>query len=147
MKRKTFLILLMLVVSGVVLLLAAQPGPQEATAVQKVAAAPQAVTVQPPFDPCTNCTTCVIKTPETGKEVYCQPTRDIRWANYCLNLNLDMQLFGRDIIAYRIRWFTGGWSTWYFPGVNDLYKKANEPLRRQWACFNDHEFMYLYNQF
>ena len=47
-------------------------------------------------------------------------------------------------MAYRLRWFSGKWSGWFVPGVNDLYKKPGEPLRRFWACFNDHEFEIIY---
>jgi hypothetical protein len=71
------------------------------------------------------------------------PQHDEEWVKQCLNLNLDKK-FGCRIIAYRIRWFSGRWSSWFVPGVNDLYKKDGEPLRRFWACFNDHGFEILY---
>ncbi len=83
----------------------------------------------------------------TGTEVNSGPIGNNLWVTNCLNLNVDMQILGRDIVAYKIKWRKGGWSTWYFPGVNDLYIKQGEPFRRYWACFNDHTFMYIYNKF
>jgi hypothetical protein len=62
-------------------------------------------------------------------------------------LSLDKEKLGVEIIAYRIQWFSGSWSGWYVPGVNDLYKKPYEPLRRYWACFNDHNFEIIYTAF
>jgi hypothetical protein len=72
---------------------------------------------------------------------------DAEWVDQSLNLNLDQEKLGVKIIAYRIQWFNGTWSGWYVPGVNDLYKKASEPLRREWACFNDHKFEIMYTAF
>ncbi len=69
---------------------------------------------------------------------------DNKIVDECLNLNIDMEMFGVEIAAYRIKWFSGKWSGWFVPGVNDLYKKDGEPLRRYWACFNDHEFEFIY---
>lgn len=71
------------------------------------------------------------------------PRNDNEWLDQCLNLDLDRK-FGCKIIAYKIQWFSGDWSSWFVPGVNDLYKKEGEPLRRFWACFNDHNFEILY---
>lgn len=87
--------------------------------------------------------------PELANQAYVgtqkfSPQRDVEWVNQSLNLSLDQIKFGCDIIAYRIKWSSGAWSGWYAPGVNDLYKKANEPLRRYWATFNDHEFEIIY---
>ncbi len=81
-----------------------------------------------------------------GEATY-PPQRDREWVNQCLNLSLDVEKFGFKIIAYKIKWFSGAWSGWYVPGVNDLYKKNNEPLRRTWACFNDHSFKILYTTY
>jgi hypothetical protein len=72
------------------------------------------------------------------------PLRDSSWVDNCLNLGADIPKFGVKIIAYRLKWFSGHWSDWYVPGVNDLYKKPGEPLRRQWACFSDHTFEIMY---
>ena len=69
---------------------------------------------------------------------------DASWVTDCLNLNSDINKLGVKIVAYRIQWFGGDWSGWYVPGVNDLYKKSGEPLRRFWACFNDHSFEIIY---
>ncbi|MEK7465583.1 MAG: peptidoglycan-binding protein [Patescibacteria group bacterium] len=46
-----------------------------------------------------------------------------------------------EIVRYRIRWFSGGWSDWYTPGVNDVDWKVNDngTQRRVWAYFGDHE--------
>lgn len=77
-----------------------------------------------------------------GTQIF-SPRNDNEWVDQCLNLNLDKK-FGCKIIAYKIQWFSGDWSPWFVPGVNDLYKKEGEPLRRFWACFNDHSFEILY---
>lgn len=73
-----------------------------------------------------------------------RPRNDEEWVEACLNLSLDQKKFGCRIVAYRIQWFSGAWSSWFVPGVNDLYKKPGEPLRRFWACFNDHTFEIVY---
>lgn len=72
------------------------------------------------------------------------PQRDEEWVKDCLNLNIDQRKFGCEIVAYKIKWLGGKWSSWFIPGVNDLYKKPGEPLRRFWACFNDHSFQIIY---
>lgn len=77
-----------------------------------------------------------------GTQIF-SPRHDKEWVDQCLNLNLDKK-FGCKIVAYKIQWFSGDWSSWFVPGVNDLYKKEGEPLRRFWACFNDHNFEILY---
>jgi len=82
-----------------------------------------------------------------GKEVTSGPTGNNLWVTNCMNLNVDVQILGRDIVAYKIKYFNNSWSSWYFPGINDMYQKKGEPCRRVWACFNDHTFMYLYNQY
>jgi hypothetical protein len=74
----------------------------------------------------------------------CKARNDQVWVDRCLDLDLDLERFGCRIVAYRLRWFSGKWSGWFVPGVNDLYKKPGEPLRRYWACFNDHEFEIIY---
>lgn len=60
------------------------------------------------------------------------------------------------IIAYRLRWFNGGWSGWFVPGVNDIDIKYNiygftaPPLtsppgsmRRWWSYFTDHTHSFI----
>ncbi|KAH3710223.1 hypothetical protein DPMN_069694 [Dreissena polymorpha] len=54
------------------------------------------------------------------------------------------------IIAYRIQWFNGSWSTWFGPDLNDLDIKFNinsatcaapikdRSMRRMWSYFYDH---------
>lgn len=73
------------------------------------------------------------------------PQNNQEWVN-SLSTELDVDIFGFKIVAYQIRWFNGSWSSWYVPGVNDLYKKNNEPMRRFWACFNDHTFKIIYKK-
>lgn len=87
--------------------------------------------------------------PELKKQAYVgtqqfKPQLDNEWVEQCLNLSLDQKKWGCKIIAYRIQWFNGQWSTWFVPGINDLYKKSFEPMRRYWACFNDHSFEIIY---
>ena len=72
------------------------------------------------------------------------PRYDQKWVDNCLNLSLDEKELGCKIVAYRVQYFSGSWSGWYQPGVNDLYIKAGEPLRRAWAMFNDHNFEFIY---
>jgi len=77
-------------------------------------------------------------------DTVCSPKEDSRWVDD-LSLDPDVKLAGVKIVAYRIHWFSGSWSPWYVPGVNDLYQKTNlgEPERRAWACFNDHTHNYI----
>lgn len=81
--------------------------------------------------------------PTYAQDVICDPKNDVRWVN-STSTTLDIQLLGVKIVAYRIQWFADSWSAWYVPGVNDLYQKPGETLRRAWACFNDHTHQYLY---
>ncbi|KAH3826694.1 hypothetical protein DPMN_128604 [Dreissena polymorpha] len=80
-------------------------------------------------------------------------TSDCRW-----HAGLDMAdqiIEGGRIIAYKIQWFSGGWSGWYAPGLNDLDTKcivnsmavtncvkANS-LRRRWSYFYDHNHEFI----
>lgn len=41
------------------------------------------------------------------------------------------------LVAYRIRWFNGSWSSWIVPGVNDAHDNA--PKKLLWNFFYDHE--------
>ncbi len=63
-----------------------------------------------------------------------------------LSQSIDNELLGGEIAAYQIRWFSGGWSGWYVPGVNDIDWKINpsdNTLRRVWSYFYDHEHRYI----
>ena len=50
------------------------------------------------------------------------------------------------ILQYRILWFTGQWSPWYVPGVNDVdsLKNIDGSSRRIWSYFDDHTHEYVY---
>jgi len=45
-----------------------------------------------------------------------------------------------EILSYRIQWFSGSWSPWYVPGVDDVDWKTNADgsSRRIWSYFADH---------
>ncbi|MFA4937086.1 MAG: CARDB domain-containing protein [Patescibacteria group bacterium] len=45
-----------------------------------------------------------------------------------------------EILRYRIQWFSGGWSDWYIPGVDDVDWKTDDITKphRVWAYFGDH---------
>eukprot|EP01040_Poterioochromonas_malhamensis_P012551 gene12551-13739_t len=63
-----------------------------------------------------------------------------------LDSNIDTQLAGGKIAAYRILWSGGFWSTWFVPGVNDLDWKFNTDTmfpRRVWSYFYDHTHEYI----
>ncbi len=49
-----------------------------------------------------------------------------------------------EVLNYRIQWFSGTWSEWYTPGVNDLDWKTNPDgsYRLVWAYFGDHTHEY-----
>lgn len=47
----------------------------------------------------------------------------------------------QEILAYRIKWFKGGWSRWFVPGVNDADSKVKGDL--MWRYFRDHESQYI----
>uniref|UniRef100_A0A7S3Z338 VWFD domain-containing protein n=1 Tax=Lotharella globosa TaxID=91324 RepID=A0A7S3Z338_9EUKA len=62
--------------------------------------------------------------------------------------NADILILNRTICRYRIHWFSGSKSGWYYPGVNDIFdSKKNERIwnpdsvakgRRAWTMFADH---------
>jgi len=65
-----------------------------------------------------------------------------------LDANIDIQNLGVRVMAYKIQWFDGSWSDWYFPGVNDLDSKSytvsgKKYLKRVWAYFVDHSHIYV----
>ena len=63
-----------------------------------------------------------------------------------LSTQIDQQILGGDVVAYKIQWFSGGWSDWYVTGVNDLdwkYNPSTNDMRRVWAYFTDHVHTYI----
>jgi len=50
-----------------------------------------------------------------------------------------------DILKYRLKWFTGSWSPWYYPGHDDMDWKTNlnGTKRLVWAYFYDHEHEFV----
>ncbi|KAK3579770.1 hypothetical protein CHS0354_018206 [Potamilus streckersoni] len=60
--------------------------------------------------PTGDCITYDISTQAICTEVSSKPpTRDCRWPAG-LNLNVDQVILGVRIVAYKIQWFSGGWS-------------------------------------
>lgn len=79
-------------------------------------------------------------------------TFDCRWKSG-MNSRMDEIVYGGRIIAYKLQWFSGGWSDWFVPGMNDFDPKYNNGpdqscsvpfpangLRKAWAYFYDHKF-------
>jgi hypothetical protein len=70
------------------------------------------------------------------------------WRAGGLNRNLDRQVYGKNIVAYKILW-SNGWSDWYVKGVNDLYSLTtsdssnNAVARLTWIYFFDHSYQYI----
>lgn len=62
--------------------------------------------------------------------------------------NQDFTTIGTDtsshseILRYRLQWFSGYWSEWYTPGVNDLEMAKFNGTLRYWAYFGDHNHEY-----
>lgn len=52
--------------------------------------------------------------------------------------------YGCDIIAYRIQWFSGGWSDPYIPGYSDAVTRADGSMVKAWAMLNDHNYKITY---
>jgi hypothetical protein len=73
------------------------------------------------------------------------PTSDLRWSGSGLDSNIDWTIKCGDIIAYKLQWFSGGWSDWFVPGVNDMDPKVNNGngQRRMWSYFEDHTHSYI----
>lgn len=44
----------------------------------------------------------------------------------------------QELLVYRVKWFKGGWSRWFIPGVNDDDMKVKG--HRMWRYFADHEW-------
>lgn len=47
----------------------------------------------------------------------------------------------QHILLYRVKWYRGGWSRWFIPGINDSDTKEKDEL--MWRYFSDHEFEYI----
>jgi hypothetical protein len=61
------------------------------------------------------------------------PTRTHHWTdNELVSSNHP------EIKRYKIQWFSGSWSDWYYPGVNDVDTK--ETFRKVWRYFDDHNY-------
>lgn len=45
------------------------------------------------------------------------------------------------ILVYRVKWFRGGWSRWFVPGINDGDSKVKGDL--MWRYFSDHAYEYV----
>jgi hypothetical protein len=73
-----------------------------------------------------------------------------------LSLQVDNQILGGDIAAFKLQWFNGSWSGWFVPGVNDIDIKFNthtytsggvpiqaNTMRRWWSYFYDHTHLYI----
>ncbi|MDV6342497.1 hypothetical protein R2083_12840 [Nitrosomonas sp. Is35] len=81
------------------------------------------------------------------------PNQDSTWANGGLNRSHDRQIYGVDIVAYKIKW-SSGWSDWFVKGVNDLYafstpnsaSPSDQDARLAWIYFYDHNFIAIYCQ-
>jgi hypothetical protein len=91
---------------------------------------------------------CVIydlSTQSSCTEVNEAATYDSRWT-VGLSSQTDQTVLGGHIVAYKIQYFSGSWSGWYVPGVNDIDIKFNTSAnteRRQWSYFYDHAHDYI----
>lgn len=70
-----------------------------------------------------------------------------------LSRNMDRQITGRDVVAYKVRWGSGAWSGWIVTGVNDLhnlaadtngYPNGNITAHLVWRHFPTHYHQYIY---
>lgn len=81
---------------------------------------------------------------DTCTEVTESASYDARWVS--LSRQVDQSIKGGRIVAYKLQWFSGSWSGWYVPGVNDMDNKFNVgpgTLRRMWSYFYDHTHSYV----
>lgn len=65
-------------------------------------------------------------------------SNDLTWVNIGLDTSSKP-----EVLLYRVRWFSGGWSGWMTPGYGDVLMEGNKPDPRNircWACFSDHEY-------
>lgn len=98
-----------------------------------------------------------IATQATCREVI----RSARYSRECgwhagLYRNVDQFYLKGRIAAYKIRWFSGKWSNWFVPGVNDIdikfnvhsrycrdFKVNRKSMRRWWSYFYDHTHKFI----
>ncbi len=82
----------------------------------------------------------VVKQCDAYRIVKEEPTRDKYWEK----LGLET-LKHKDIVAYKIQWFSGAWSDWFITGDNDVDWKHNldGSKRRVWSYFTDHNHIYI----
>jgi hypothetical protein len=102
--------------------------------------------ILPPSCTAADCITYnIAATQDTCTEVSGGPSYDLRWVAG-MSQEVDDIIKGGNIVAYKIQWFTGAWSGWYVPGVNDIDSKFNlssRTLRRVWSYFYDHNHLYV----
>ncbi|MHC4779969.1 MAG: hypothetical protein ACYTFG_15465 [Planctomycetota bacterium] len=81
----------------------------------------------------------------TGEVVDDNPVFKATRDGYWTALGLDTSAHP-EIYSYRVKWFNGKWSPWYFPGIEDVDHKTNRDgsQRRMWSYFTDHEFQVIY---
>lgn len=103
---------------------------------------------------CSDCINHDITSQPNCREVQRSRTRDCRW-HAGLSTNVDQTILSGEIVAYKIQWFSGRWSGWYVPGMNDIDHKYNtgaricsvpvraRSLRRVWSYFYDHTHKYI----
>lgn len=99
------------------------------------------------YNDCTS-SDCIIydlSTQDSCTEVTERASFEARWGQG-LSLDVAQAIKGGHIVAYKLQWFSGGWSGWYVPGVNDIdvkYNVATAKLRRMWSYFADHNHSYV----
>lgn len=91
---------------------------------------------------------CIIYDLSTQSKCTLQSSRATRNMNWVkgLSRNVDYQILGGRIAAFQLQWFSGAWSGWYVPGINDIDIKFNtgpKTARRMWSYFYDHNFRYI----
>lgn len=100
----------------------------------------------PPACTAPDCVIYDLSTQATCTEITLSPpTGNPRW-HEGLSLAVDNELLGGDVVAFKIRWFTGHWSGWYVPGVNDIdikFNRGDNTMRRMWSYFTDHFHAYI----
>jgi hypothetical protein len=67
-----------------------------------------------------------------------KPTNSTHWFLQGLNTSKHP-----EVLAYRIRWFSGKYSAWMAPGYNDREQGKGRDIR-MWANFNDHPHEAIY---
>jgi hypothetical protein len=74
-------------------------------------------------------------------------TRQARWDKYMSSIWLEIPSSLNNIQKYRIQWFNGTWSKYYYPWNNDIDRKVNNSCENpvDWICqrrvrsyFDDH---------